>query len=66
MNTNATLARVEEAYRAVNSLLQTSHKGLETQLIKRAKKHLRAALCDLILSQEILARPPQQLLACTN
>jgi hypothetical protein len=66
MTTKATLARVEEAYRAVNSLYFALPKGAESHLVKRAKKHLRAALCDLIICQEMPARPPRRLLACTN
>ena len=66
MNTNAALARVEEAYSAVNFLLKTTPKGPETHLAKRAKKHLRAALCDLILCQEMPVIRPRRLLACKN
>jgi hypothetical protein len=65
MNTKATLARVEDAYTAVNSLVRTLPKGPESHLLKRAKKHLRAALCDLIICQEMPARP-RRLLACKN
>ena len=65
MITKAALARVEQAYSAVNSLLKTMPKGPEAQLIKRAKRQLRAALCDLILSQEAPA-VPRRLLACKN
>jgi len=65
MITKAALARVEQAYSAVNSLLKTMPQGPEAQLIKRAKRHLRAALCDLILSQETPALP-RRLLACKN
>lgn len=67
MNTKATLARVEDAYSAVNLLLRTMHKGPEAHLVKRAKKHIRAALCDLILCQEVAPRlRTTRLLACKN
>jgi hypothetical protein len=66
MNTNAALARVEEAYTAVNAMLRTAPKGPEAHLAKRAKKHLRAALCDLILCQEIPVVRPRRLLVCKN
>jgi hypothetical protein len=65
MISKATLARVEEAYSAVTSHLKTMPKGPEAHLVKRAKRHLRAALCDLILSQEAPALP-RRLLACKN
>lgn len=66
MNTKATLARVEEAYSAVNSLLKSIPKGPQTLLAKRAKKHLRAALCDLIICQQVPMRPRRLLAACKN
>ncbi len=65
MLSKAALARVEEAYSAVNSLLKNLGKTRESHLARRAKKHLRAALCDLILCQGLPARP-RRLLACKS
>jgi hypothetical protein len=58
---------VEDAYSAVNLLLKTMHKGPEAHLAKRAKKHIRAALCDLILCHEIAPRlRTPRLMVCKN
>ena len=50
---NPALACLEEAIAAVNSQLQKMGKNVKWTL--RAKRHLRAALCDLIISQELPA-----------